>query len=105
MILDLPPLPPQTKKNRALLMRQCWKSGQRERVCLGSSVVVFGGDASDEALDVQLGGARLLAGGVGALQASGCLPQGAALAQRRMLDVLEVVPQVRIACSEQKQGK
>ena len=49
------------------------------------------GNASDEGLDIELGGAAPLTGGVGTLQAAGGLPEGGPLAQRGVLDVLKVV--------------
>ena len=47
-------------------------------------------DGGDEALDVQLGGAALLAGRVGTLEAPRRLPERRPLAQRRVLDVIKV---------------
>ena len=55
----------------------------------------LGGDAADEALDVELGGAGLLAGRVGALEAAAGLPQGGPLAQRRVLYVIKVLEEGR----------
>ena len=60
----------------------------------GRAIVVLGGDAPDEALDVQLCGAGLLARGVRTLQATVGLPESGSLAQRRVLDVLKVLVQV-----------
>ena len=57
---------------------------------LGGAVVVLGGDGADEALDVELGRAGLLAGGVGAFQTAVGLLEGRALAQGRVLDVVKV---------------
>ena len=51
-------------------------------------------NAGDEGLDVQLGGAALLTGGVGTLQAAGCLLQGCPLAQSGVLDVLKVLLEI-----------
>lgn len=62
---------------------------------LGCPIVVLGGDAADEGLDVELGGAGLLARGIGALQAAVGLPQSGPLAQGRVLDVLKVLVEVR----------
>ncbi len=80
-------------------------AGEAQRVVgqdgLGRAVVVLGGDAADEALDVELRGARLLARGVRALQTSGRLAQRAALAQSRVLDVVEVLVQVVARPKEQ----
>ena len=61
---------------------------------LGRSIVVLCRDGSDESLDVQLSGAGLLAGGVRALETPGRLPQRRALAQRRVLDVVEIAVQL-----------
>ena len=55
----------------------------------------LGGDAADEALDVELRGAGLLAGGVCALEAAAGLPQGGPLAQRRVLYVVKVLEEGR----------
>lgn len=51
------------------------------------------GNTGNELLDVQLGRTGLLAGRVGTLEAAGGLLQGTALAQGRVLDVIEVVLQ------------
>ena len=53
------------------------------------------GDAPDEALDVELRGAGLLAGRVGALEAAARLAQRRTLRQRRVLDVVKVLEQGR----------
>ena len=53
------------------------------------------GDAADEALDVELRGAGLLAGRVGALEAAARLAQGRALAQRGVLYVVKVLEEGR----------
>ena len=49
-------------------------------------------DAGYEGLDVQLRGARLLTGGVRALEAAGGLAQRRSLAEGRVLYVVKVVP-------------
>ena len=59
------------------------------------------GDASDEALDVELRGAGLLAGRVGALEAAAGLPQGGPLAQRRVLYVVKVLEEGRARTEEE----
>lgn len=51
-------------------------------------------NAGDEGLDVQLGGAALLTGSVGTLQAAECLLQGCPLAQSGVLDVLKVLLEI-----------
>ena len=51
----------------------------------------LGGDGADELLDVQLGGAALLARRVGTLEAAVGLAQRRTLTQRRMLDVVKVL--------------
>ncbi len=56
-----------------------------------STIVVLGRDTPDERLDVELGGAGLLAGGVGAFEAPGGLPQCTPLAQCRVFNVIEVL--------------
>ena len=60
----------------------------------------LGGDAADEALDVELRGAGLLAGRVGALEAAASLPQGGPLAQRRVLYVVKVLEEGRARTEE-----
>ena len=55
----------------------------------------LGGDAADEALDVELRGAGLLAGRVGALEAAAGLPQGGPLTQRSVLYVVKVLEEGR----------
>ena len=57
-------------------------------VCKESYLV---GDAGNECLDVKLGGATLLAGGVSTFEAPHGLPQGCPLTQSGVLDVIKVV--------------
>lgn len=70
-------------------------AGETERIVredrLRRAIVILVGDRSDERLDVQLRGAGLLAGCIGTLEATRCLPQSAALAQGGVLDVVEVL--------------
>ena len=72
-------------------------------IYLGRPIVVLGGDGTDEGLDVELRGAGLLAGRVGALQAPVGLPQRGALAQRSVLDVVKVLVELVVASGKNEE--
>ena len=55
----------------------------------------LGGDAADEAFDVQLSRARLLTRGVGAFETTIGFTQGSPFAKCRVFDVVKVLEQIR----------
>lgn len=60
---------------------------------LGSAIIILVRYRSYERFDVQLRGTRFLTGSIGALETTRSLVQGSALAQSRVLDVVEIFGQ------------